>query len=687
MKFLAPIDLTGLELQNALLQNLGSAPGSYLNAGRIYYDTGVSRPRWYDGTSFNDIYKAASTATASTVVLRDGAGNFEANLISADLDGQATSAGVLAPGATIALTGKATASGVLFTGGSNISLTVSALSVDPGDITLADDYMLVGTPGGAASAVTIASVSLSEFGAPTADLSFGGNRITNVGYPSANTDAASKQFVLDTAQGLSVKAACRVATTGSNIDLVTTPPSTIDGVTLLNGDRVLVKDQTNAEDNGIYVVPASGAWSRSTDADENAEVVSGMFVFVSEGTVNSNSGWILATSNPIVVGTTGLTFEQFSGAGQIEAGSGLTKSGNTLHVGGTSNRITVNADTVDIAATYVGQTSITTLGTITTGTWSATAIAVNKGGTGLTSYTVGDLLYASGAATISKLADVATGNALISGGVGVAPSWGKIGLTTHVTGTLASGNGGTGFTGYANGDLLVGDGSILQKLTSGAQYTVLMSSGAGAGVYWSAVSLSQTIGTLTVNRGGTGVTSFTSGGLLVGAGTGNLAATPTPTVAGQIAVSTGAGTWTVDTLDGDGSLSATGALTISAGAITFAKFQNVTGPALLGQPAAGAASISAIAASADGQYMRRRSGGLEFSNPVYAANVPVSTPGTSATITHNLSTSSVVVSVYEVAAPYEQVFPDITYVSVNQIDLTFANGSASGEYRVVILGL
>lgn len=119
-------------------------------------------------------------------------------------------------------------------------------------------------------------------------------------------------------------------------------------------------------------------------------------------------------------------------------------------VAGTSNRISVVAAgvpttyTVDISATYVGQATITTLGTIATGTWSATAIAVNKGGTGLTSYAVGDLLYASASATLAKLADVATGNALISGGVATAPSWGKIALTTHVSGTLAVGNGGTG---------------------------------------------------------------------------------------------------------------------------------------------------------------------------------------------------------------------------------------------------
>lgn len=88
----------------------------------------------------------------------------------------------------------------------------------------------------------------------------------------------------------------------------------------------------------------------------------------------------------------------------------------------------------------------TALGTVTIGTWNATTIAANYGGTGQSSYAIGDLLYATSSTTLGKLADVATGNALIAGGVGAAPSWGKIGLTTHVSGTLPVANGGTGTT-------------------------------------------------------------------------------------------------------------------------------------------------------------------------------------------------------------------------------------------------
>lgn len=132
----------------------------------------------------------------------------------------------------------------------------------------------------------------------------------------------------------------------------------------------------------------------------------------------------------------------------IKDSAGASSGGTVTSVSGTSNRITVTSPTttpvIDIAATYVGQTSITTLGTIATGVWNGTAIGATFGGTGQTSVTTGDLLYGSASNTWGKLAGVATGNALISGGVTTAPSWGKIGLTTHVSGILPVANGGTG---------------------------------------------------------------------------------------------------------------------------------------------------------------------------------------------------------------------------------------------------
>jgi hypothetical protein len=131
-------------------------------------------------------------------------------------------------------------------------------------------------------------------------------------------------------------------------------------------------------------------------------------MFVEEGTSNADSGWVLTTNNPIVIGGasgTALAFAQFSGAGQITAGAGLTKTGSTLDVVGTANRITVNADSVDIASTYAGQTSITTLGTVGTGIWQGAVISPSYGGSGVNNgnftTTLGGNVNLAGALTTS----------------------------------------------------------------------------------------------------------------------------------------------------------------------------------------------------------------------------------------------------------------------------------------------
>jgi len=162
------------------------------------------------------------------------------------------------------------------------------------------------------------------------------------------TDAYTKTEVDNFITGLDFKQSVRAVTT-ANIALSGT--QTIDGVALTVGDRVLVKSQTAGSENGIYVV-ASGSWTRATDADGSPtnEVTAGMYCFVEEGTANADSGWVLATDGPIAIGTTALTFTQFNGLGQVVAGAGLTKTGNTLDVGtASSSRIVVNADDIDLA--------------------------------------------------------------------------------------------------------------------------------------------------------------------------------------------------------------------------------------------------------------------------------------------------------------------------------------------------
>jgi phage-related tail fiber protein len=275
---------------------------------------------------------------------------------------------------------------------------------------------------------------LDQMAAPTATVSLNAQKISNLADPTGAQDAATKAYVDATRQGLDVKDAVRAATTAS---ITLNATQTVDGVALIAGDRVLVKDQSTASANGIYVV-AAGAWTRAVDADSSAKVTPGMFTFVEEGTVNADTGWVLTTNSTITLGTTSLAFTQFSGAGQVTAGAGLTRTGNTLDIGagtgiqinaddvaltgqalafhnlatnglvartasntvaarsvaGTANRVTVTSGdgvagnpTVDIASTYVGQATITTLGTITTGVWNGTSIAVANGGTGVATLT------------------------------------------------------------------------------------------------------------------------------------------------------------------------------------------------------------------------------------------------------------------------------------------------------------
>jgi len=186
----------------------------------------------------------------------------------------------------------------------------------------------------------------------------GGKRVSGMADAVANNDAVTKQqleaAVTASTTGLNAKQAVRMATpAGTNIDLSgTTPPSAIDGKNLNPGDRILVKDQTDQTQNGIYVVPvnANDPWQRSTDADNspNNEVASGMYCFVQDGFQNKGTGWImLSADDPFVLGASAQTYAQFTGLGAVTAGAGLSSSGNQLDIGA-GNGINVMADTIAV---------------------------------------------------------------------------------------------------------------------------------------------------------------------------------------------------------------------------------------------------------------------------------------------------------------------------------------------------
>jgi len=205
--------------------------------------------------------------------------------------------------------------------------------------------------------------SLSDLSSPTGNFSFASNRLTDLADPVANSDAANKGYVA-----------------------------------------------------------SASAWSRSSDADTWQELVSA-FTFVEQGTTQADTGWVCTVNAGGTLGSTAVTWAQFSGAGTYSAGDGLSLTGTTFAVVGTTNRISVSASGVDIASTYVGQSSITTLGTIGTGTWQATTIGTGYGGTGLTSFTSGGAVYATSTSA----------------------------LTTGTLPVTAGGTGATTLTGYVKG--------------------------------------------------------------------------------------------------------------------------------------------------------------------------------------------------------------------------------------------
>lgn len=334
-KFLTPIDLSKLEIQNAALQTVTSFPSTPAT-GQIVFRTDLKKAFVYTGDTSLD-----------------------------SIDGWVAFDGSNIPDSTI--TSAKIANGSIVDADVNASADISATKIETSSFN-----------------TKVRANRLDQLSAPTASVSLNSQKITNLAEPTGATDAATKGYVDNAVVGIDWKPSVRAATT-ANITL--SGEQTVDGVELSIGDRVLVKNQTNASQNGVYVVSASG-WSRSSDADTSAEFTSAFAVFVEEGTTNADSGWVLTTDGSITLGTTSIAFTQFTGLGQVVAGDGLTRTGNTIDVVGTTDRITVSANSVDIASTYAGQSSITTLGTIATGTWNGTTIAVANGGTGAT--TAGD---------------------------------------------------------------------------------------------------------------------------------------------------------------------------------------------------------------------------------------------------------------------------------------------------------
>lgn len=368
-KYLVSIDLNKNELQNAVVQNLATAPSAPVQ-GQIYYDTTEFRLKYRSSTAWISPQDRAThygtqawnTITATPTTL-SGYGITDAQPLSANL----TAFSGLNTNGFVARTGTGTAavrslaSGTAAatwanadgsSGNPTLSIASVTTSVD-GLMIAADKVKLNGIAAGATANATDAQLRdrsthtgtqaaatisdfdtqvrtnrLDQMATPTAQVNMNGQRVIGIGTPVATTDAATKGYVDALVNGTDWKQSVRVATT-ANITL--SGLLTVDSVTLAAGNRVLVKNQTDGKQNGIYVV-ASGAWTRATDADESAEVTSGMACMVEEGTANSATQWILNTAGNIVVGTTVLTFSQIGAATTYTAGAGINIAGNVVSI-------------------------------------------------------------------------------------------------------------------------------------------------------------------------------------------------------------------------------------------------------------------------------------------------------------------------------------------------------------------
>lgn len=290
----------------------------------LYYGTGTGGA----GGSASAIIPIAGSGafvdTSSDQTIA-GAKTFSST-VNADIAGNAATATKWATARNLSLTGDGSATLSSVDGSANVSgtFTLATVNANVGAYT----KVTVNAKG----LVTAASqASLSDLSAPSADFGFGGYKLTNLANPVSDQDAATKYYVDNVAQGLDVKASVLAATT-ANITL--SGAQTIDGVSVVAGDRVLVKNQSTQADNGIYVV-SNTSWARSADANTWTELVSA-YTFVEQGTVNADTGWVCTVNAGGTLGTTAVTWSQFSGAGTYQAGTGLTLTGNTFSITNTA---------------------------------------------------------------------------------------------------------------------------------------------------------------------------------------------------------------------------------------------------------------------------------------------------------------------------------------------------------------
>src|SRR5499427_9639561 len=281
------LDFSKYEARQIRIHQLGAAPSSPVT-GQMYYNTADNTLYWWDGTQWQS---AKGGATSTPPATTSSLGTIQ---LAGDLAGTATSPQIAAGVITDADVNSANKDGAVGLA-SMRTLGLGAQQAMPGN------------------------ERLDQITAPTASVGLNNQKIVSLLDPTAAQDAATKNYVDNSVQGLDAKASVHAATAGSNIaTLAGGAPNTLDGVTLALNDRILVKDQTTPAQNGIYTVTtlgtgANGTWARAADMDTWAEVPSS-YVWVENGTVNADTGWVVTADTGGTLGTTSITWTKFSSA-------------------------------------------------------------------------------------------------------------------------------------------------------------------------------------------------------------------------------------------------------------------------------------------------------------------------------------------------------------------------------------
>ena len=457
-----------------------------------------------------------STAGILAVTGNATAGNVAGgNLVSAPfltgtlIDG--TSNVEITTNANIDLTAKGNTTAVISDTGANVTGTFNANgvatlgSVVTAQVTGAGSGNLTLTAGSSDDYVEIRPTG-------TGQVHVGGFKIESLGTPTASTDAATKQYVDDLAQGLAIQAPAVCGSTatlavmsggtvtydngtagvGATLTISGDTLTAIDGVTLSTDDRIVIKDESTSAHNGIYTYTSSTVLTRATDFDTPTEMAGGDFVFIQQGTLYNDTGWVM-TDPVATVGTSDVTFVQFSGAGSFTAGAGLTLTGTEFSVntdntttdiqgGNVVVKTSAQFTTPDIGAAT--GTSLTATGNVAGGNLTTAGVVSATGNVIGGNLRTGGLVLATG---------TVTGSALITGG------------TVTATGNVAGGNITTGAKVVAVGNIdstsgiFNGDGFGLSNIPA-ANITGLSLSGIANGT--SNVDIASADGNVTMGVNG-----------------------------------------------------------------------------------------------------------------------------------------------------------------------------------------